>query len=57
MPLDRGKITAKDLINATTAEESAELILKWAEEVYHSWNSNHGTVAVIADGFLEDYYS
>jgi hypothetical protein len=57
MPLDRGKITAKDLINVTTAEESAELILKWAEEVYHSWNSNHGTVAVIADGFLEDYYS
>jgi hypothetical protein len=57
MPLDRGKITAKDLINSTTAEESAELILKWADEVYNAWNSNHGTVAEIADGFLENYYS
>jgi hypothetical protein len=56
MPLERGKITAKDLIKVTTAEESAELILKWGAEVYHSWHSNHETVAEIADGFLENYY-
>ena len=41
----------------TTAEECAELISKWADEVYHAWNSNHGTVAEIAEGFLEDYYN
>jgi hypothetical protein len=51
-PLDRGIITAKDLTKVTTAEECAQLIIKWAEEVYHSWNSNHGTVSQIAEGFL-----
>ena len=56
-PLDRGRITAKDLTKATRVEECAELIMKWADEVYHAWNSNHGTVAEIADGFLENYYS
>jgi monoamine oxidase len=55
-PLDRGRITAKDLTKVTTAEECAELISKWADEVYYAWNSNHGTVAEIADGFLENYY-
>jgi predicted PolB exonuclease-like 3'-5' exonuclease len=56
-PFDRGKITAKNLNKVTTAEECAELIIKWADEVYHAWNSNHGTVAQIANGFLENYYS
>jgi hypothetical protein len=56
-PLTRGKITAKDLTKATTVEESADLIAKWATEVYYSWRSNHGTVAEIANGFLENYYS
>lgn len=55
-PLDRGRITAKDLTKVTTAEECAELISKWSDEVYHAWNSNHRTVAEIADGFLENYY-
>jgi hypothetical protein len=55
--LNRGIITAKDLTNVTTAEECAQLITKWADEVYHSWNSNHVTVAQIADGFLENYYN
>ena len=50
--MNRGKITAKDLTKVTTAEECAQLIIKWAEEVYHSWNSNHGTVSQIAEGFL-----
>jgi hypothetical protein len=31
--------------------------MKWADEVYHAWNSNHGTVAQIADGFLDKYYN
>lgn len=53
--LNRGKITAKDLIKAITVTECSQLILKWADEVYHSWNSNHGTVSQIADNFLEYY--
>ena len=56
-PLHRGEITARDLIKAPTAEECAQLIIKWAEEVYHSWNSNHGTVSQIAEGFLANYYN
>jgi len=56
-PLYRGKITANDLIKATTAEECAQLIIKWADKVYHSWNSNHLLVSQIADGFLNNYYN
>jgi hypothetical protein len=56
-PLDRGKITAKDLIKATTANECVELIKKWADEVYHSWSSNHSIVSQIADGFLDNIYN
>ncbi len=55
--LNRGKITAKDLTKGITAEECAKLIIKWADEVYHSWNSNHGTVSQIAEGFLDNYYN
>jgi hypothetical protein len=54
--LDRGKITAKDLINATTANECVELIEKWADEVYHSWSSSHSIVSQIAAGFLDNNY-
>lgn len=54
-PLDRGKATAKDLIVATTASECVQLIKKWADEVYHSWSSNHSVVSQIADGFLEKH--
>ncbi len=56
-PLDRGKITAKDLIKVTTANECVELIKKWAEEVYHSWSSSHLIVSQIADGFLDSSYN
>ncbi len=56
-PLDRGKITAKDLIKATTADECVELIKKWAYEVYHSWISSHSIVSQIADGFLDNNYN
>jgi hypothetical protein len=55
-PLDRGIITANDLTMVTTAEECAELISKWADEVYQSWSSNHEVISQIADGFLENYY-
>jgi hypothetical protein len=55
-PLARGKITANEVNKVTTALESAKLIFDWADEVYHSWGSNHGIVAQIADGFLESYY-
>ena len=55
-PLDRGKITAKDLTKATTSVECIEQIKKWADEVYHSWNSNQSIVSQIADGFLNNYY-
>jgi hypothetical protein len=51
-PLERGDITAKDLIKAKTAEECVELIKKWADEVYCAWSSNHSLVSQIADDFL-----
>jgi hypothetical protein len=51
-PLERGNITAKDLMKATTAEECVELIQNWAEEVYYAWRSNLSLVSQIADGFL-----
>jgi hypothetical protein len=54
-PLDRGEITARDLIKATTAEECAQLIIKWADEVYHSWSSSHAIISQIADGFLDNH--
>ncbi len=56
-PLQRGKITARDLIKATTAEECAQLIIKWADEVYHSWSSSHAIISQIADGFLDKHQS
>lgn len=56
-PLARGKITAKDLIKATTANECVEIIKKWADEVYHSWSSSHSIVSQIADGFLDNIYN
>ncbi|MEP2671126.1 MAG: DUF5946 family protein [Cyclobacteriaceae bacterium] len=52
MPLNRGRITAKDMTDASTPIECVELIRKWAFEVYHAWSSNHSLVAQIADGFL-----
>jgi hypothetical protein len=56
-PLDRGKITVKDLIKATTADECVELIKNWADEVYHSWSSSHSLVSQIAVGFLDNNYN
>jgi Family of unknown function (DUF5946) len=56
-PLDRGKITSKDLIMVTTADECVELIKKWADEVYHSWSSSHSLVSQIGDGFLDNNYN
>jgi hypothetical protein len=50
--LKRGKITTKDLTKATTADACVELMKNWAEEVYHSWSSNHLLVSKIADGFI-----
>lgn len=52
-PLDRGNITAKNLIKATTADECVELIKKWADEVYCAWSLNHKLVSQIAYGFLD----
>jgi hypothetical protein len=56
-PLYRGKITAKDLIKATTADECVEQIKKWADEVYQAWTANHSLVSKIADGFIEKSYN
>jgi predicted transcriptional regulator YdeE len=56
-PLERGKVTAKDLIKATTADECVELIKKWVDEVYNSWSSSHSIVSQIADGFLDNNYN
>ncbi len=53
-PYERGKITANDLIKATTVDECIELIKQWAEEVYQSWQSSHSIVSKISDGFLSD---
>lgn len=52
-PLERGNMTAKDLIKATTADECVELVRKWANEVYAVWSSNHSLVSQIANGFLD----
>ncbi|WP_017257778.1 DUF5946 family protein [Pedobacter arcticus] len=51
-PLERGNITAKDLVKATTDDECVELIKSWTEEVYNAWNANHSIVSQIAKGFL-----
>lgn len=56
-PLERGKITTKDLLKATTAIECVELIENWAKEVYQSWSSSHSVVSRIADGFLDSIYN
>ena len=56
-PLERGKITAKDLIKASTANECFELIKKWSDEVYYSWSSSHSIVSQIADGFIDNIYN
>ena len=56
-PLDRGKITAKDLIKAATTNECVELIKKWADEVYHSWSLSHSIASQIADDFLDNNYN
>ena len=56
-PLCRGKITAKDLIKATTANECVERINKWAYEVYHAWSASHSIVSQIADGFIDNNYN
>jgi hypothetical protein len=55
--LYRGKITAKDLTKVKTAEECAQLIIKWADEVYQSWNSNHVIISQIAEGFLANHHN
>jgi len=54
-PLERGKITTKDLSKVTTSSECIQLIKEWADEVYQAWRSNHSTVSQIADGFLEKH--
>lgn len=51
--MERGNITAKDLKQATSADEGVALISKWAEEVYQAWNSNHKIVSQIANGFID----
>ncbi len=51
-PLERGNMTAKDMVMATTANECVELIKKWADEVYQAWITNHLVVSQIADGYL-----
>ncbi len=50
--LERGNITAKELVSASTSTECFELIQKWADEVYDAWSSNHSLVSEIANGFL-----
>ena len=52
-PMERGNITTKDLIHATTASKCVALIKEWADEVYYAWGSNHTLVSQIADGFLD----
>lgn len=51
-PLERGRITAKDVSHAITAEECAELIKSWTNAVYDAWHANHSLVSQITEGFL-----
>jgi len=52
--LNRGGITTTDVLkNASNESECKEMIMKWAQEVYHAWSSHHETVNQIASGFLK----
>lgn len=52
-PMERGNMTAKDVVKAITANECVELVRNWAKEVYDAWSLNHSTVSHIAVGFLD----
>jgi hypothetical protein len=52
--LNRGDITTTDVLrNSTNETECIEMIIKWGENVYMSWKSNHTTVDLIAKGFID----
>jgi hypothetical protein len=52
-PMMRGRITAKDIAGATTAEECVALIRSWANEVCKMWSANHLLISKISDGFYK----
>ncbi len=51
-PLERGKITSKELTKTLTKNECIETIKNWANQVYEIWKLNHSLVSDIADGFI-----
>lgn len=51
--LDRGNMTARDVLGKSTSEDKAkESIENWAAEVYAKWKAHHAVVDQIAKGFL-----
>ncbi|MFY8021344.1 MAG: DUF5946 family protein [Bacteroidia bacterium] len=51
-PLERGKISSKDLTRTTTSNDCIATIKKWADEVYQSWGASHLLISEIAEDFL-----
>lgn len=52
-PMERGNITTKDLLNATSIAESIQLVKSWAYAVYESWEANL-VISEIANGFMKN---
>lgn len=48
----RGEFNSKNLLEAKSALQLAEIILAWSKSVYLAWQANHDLVAKISEGFL-----
>jgi len=43
-PSLRGRLTAADVLDATTADEHLLLVRRWAEDIWAAWSAHHVTV-------------
>lgn len=50
--LERGKITATDILQQQNEEDCRQIIIKWGKEVYNVWSRYHEIADNIADGFI-----
>ncbi|MEE9361156.1 MAG: DUF5946 family protein [Cellulophaga sp.] len=52
-PLERGLLTISEIMNQSINEHKCkEMIRKWAQEVYKSWEKHHKTVEKIAEQYI-----
>lgn len=55
IPLSRGKITSRDIIQNTANDEAPKTLIRdWAAEVYQAWSDQHDIVDIIARQFLAE---